>query len=403
MHVNALLLMGTLPFSSSAPGFDFAADVAFLQKYHDAIVLSSPDGSAKAAVVPAYQGRVMTSTAEGDHGFSFGWINRDLIAAGKVQPHINAYGGEDRLWLGPEGGPFSLFFSPSAPAQSLEHWQTPRLIDTAAWSVAEKSSAAVRLTARAHLINRAGTELDLALERTVRLLDRSAVQGFLGTDLPEDARLVAFESDNVIRNAGKAAWSKATGAPSLWVLGMFQSGPRTTIVMPYRNDISAALPVVRSDYFGPIGSDRLRTGAGAIFYSGDARSRGKIGVSPARARPVAGSWDAARGVLTLTQFDLPEDAARQPYVDSRWIDMSDPYAGDAVNAYNDGPPSPGQPQLGPFYEIESSSPAALLAPGGTLRHRHRTFHFQGDRAELNRLSHAVLGVSLDEIEGAFGE
>jgi len=38
----------------------------------------------------------------GAHGFSFGWINRELIASGKAMPHINPYGGEERLWLGPE-------------------------------------------------------------------------------------------------------------------------------------------------------------------------------------------------------------------------------------------------------------------------------------------------------------
>jgi hypothetical protein len=26
-------------------------------------------------------------------------------------PHINVFGGEDRFWLGPEGGQFSIFFA----------------------------------------------------------------------------------------------------------------------------------------------------------------------------------------------------------------------------------------------------------------------------------------------------
>jgi hypothetical protein len=38
------------------------------------------------------------------HGF--GWINRKLIASRKIQPHINVFGGEDRFWIGPEGGQF---------------------------------------------------------------------------------------------------------------------------------------------------------------------------------------------------------------------------------------------------------------------------------------------------------
>ena len=63
-------------------------------------------------------------------------------------------------------------------------------------------------------------------------------------------------------------------------------------------------------------------------------------------------------------------------------------------AYEDGP---GQPPLGPFYEIESSSPAAALAPGQTIQHVHRTMHLQGPESELDEISRAVLGVSIVEI------
>ena len=37
---------------------------------------------------------------------------------------MNAFGGEDRLWLGPEGGQYSIFFRAGDPFD-LEHWQTP--------------------------------------------------------------------------------------------------------------------------------------------------------------------------------------------------------------------------------------------------------------------------------------
>ncbi len=46
----------------------------------------------------------MTSTAEGLYGLSFGWINRELIASKRFDEHINVFGGEDRFWMGPEGG-----------------------------------------------------------------------------------------------------------------------------------------------------------------------------------------------------------------------------------------------------------------------------------------------------------
>ena len=43
----------------------FGDDVAFLKEHTDAFVLSDPKGKAQVIVVPAYQGRVMTSTADG--------------------------------------------------------------------------------------------------------------------------------------------------------------------------------------------------------------------------------------------------------------------------------------------------------------------------------------------------
>jgi hypothetical protein len=115
--------------STMSPEKNFGQDVAFLQKHADAIVLADPTGQAKVAVVPAYQGRVMTSSADGDKGFSFGWINYELIAAGKPQPHITPYGGEDRFWMGPEGGQFAIFFA-KGKKFVFDDWQTPAIIDT---------------------------------------------------------------------------------------------------------------------------------------------------------------------------------------------------------------------------------------------------------------------------------
>ena len=97
-------------------------------------MLSDSKGLAKVAVSPAWQGRVMTSTAGGDAGLSFGWINRELIESRKLQPHMNAFGGEDRFWMGPEGGQFSIFFAKGTKFD-LADWQTPAPIDTLPFQV----------------------------------------------------------------------------------------------------------------------------------------------------------------------------------------------------------------------------------------------------------------------------
>ncbi len=89
------------------------------------------------------------------------------------------------------------------------------------------------------------------------------------------------------------------------------------------------------------------------------------------------------------------------YVNSQWKLQDHRYAGDVSNSYNDGPPAPGAKPLGPFYEMESSSPAAILRPGQSLTHIHRTIHLTGAEKELDAVAHETLGVSLTEIAEAF--
>jgi len=64
------------------PG-SFGYDVDFLKQYQkDLLVLSDSAHRSQIIVSPAFQGRVMTSTAEGDSGMSFGWLNHALISSG---------------------------------------------------------------------------------------------------------------------------------------------------------------------------------------------------------------------------------------------------------------------------------------------------------------------------------
>jgi hypothetical protein len=84
-------------------------------------------------------------------------------------------------------------------------------------------------------------------------------------------------------------------------------------------------------------------------------------------------------------------------VNSMWEIQREPYKGDAINSYNDGPPEPGAPPLGPFYELETSSPALALAPGEEHTHVHRTFHLVGEEAALDRVARRKLSVGVGEI------
>lgn len=387
--------------AAAAKSGTFGDDLAFLKKYLDVLVLSDPAGQAQVALVPAYQGRVMTSTATGADGVSFGWINRELISSGKTLPHINVFGGEDRFWLGPEGGQFAIFFSKGSKFD-LEHWQTPAAIDTEAYEVVSKTDSEAVFRKQAQFTNWTGTQFDVRIDRVIKMLDRGAAAACLGQAIPEGVKMVAIETDNKITNSGKDAWSKETGLLSIWILGMFNPSPATTIVIPFRAGSEADLGAKVNDaYFGKVPGDRLIVKDNVLYFSADGQYRSKIGLSPQRALPMAGSYDAANKVLTVVQYTKPEGATE--YVNSMWELQEKPFAGDVVNSYNDGPPAPGKKPLGPFYELETSSPAAALAPNASINHVHRTFHFQGEEKDLAPLCQTLFSVSLEEVKAAFAK
>ena len=188
---------------------------------------------------------------------------------------------------------------------------------------------------------------------------------------------MAYETRNRVTNIGSEPWSKDTGLLSIWLLGMYKHGPKTTVVIPFRQGDAARLGnIVNDEYFGKVPADRLKVADGVLFFSGDGRYRSKIGLSPRRATSRCGSYDAERGVLTCVAYNQPA-AGETDYVNSMWEIQQEPFAGDAINSYNDGPPSPGAKPLGPFYELETSSPALALQPGQTAEHVQVTCHWEG--------------------------
>ena len=364
-------------------------------------VVELADDEARVAIVPVFQGRVMTSTAGGLDGWSLGWVNGELITSWETLAHINPYGGEDRFWLGPEGGQFSVFFQKGDPFD-LEHWQTPPLIDTEPFELMAASSSRAVFQRRASLTNYSGFTFDLQIDRTIRLLGEGDVRSSFRVDVPEGVGLVAFESENRVTNTGEDPWEKETGLLSIWILGMFPPSDGATVVVPFTPGPEEDLgPVVNDAYFGKVPADRLIVGSERLFFRADGRHRSKIGLSPSRAASVCGSYDPERGVLTLVQLTIPMEA--HDYVNSMWKIQEDPYAGDVVNSYNDGPPEPGAEPLGPFFELESSSPALELGPGESYVHVHRTAHFQGSAEALDPLARAALGVGIAEIKATFGD
>jgi hypothetical protein len=390
IFVSALVNSCTMRMPYSIGSFGY--DLDFLQQYDSGLVVLQ-SGDARVIVSPKYQAKVFTSTASGATGPSFGWIHYKAFG-GPVDPHMNAYGGENRLWLGPEGGRFSLFF-PAGAKMEFANWKTPAAFDTEPWTVAGHSDTWVDLRKDMQLRNYAGTLLHLEVDRAVTILSRTEISQFLSLQLDDSVQAVGYRTINTLTNTGSKAWSDSTGVPCLWLLDMFNPSPATTIIIPYEGGDSSK--PATTDYFGEIPADRINYQHGVLYFTADGKSRGKLGMHPKRAKPMMGSYDRLHQLLTITIFDLNGDA---PYLNQEWNIVKPPFSGDAVNAYNDGPLDNGS-QMGPFYELESVSPAAFLSTGQTQVHHHSVFHFTGPEAALDRICKKILGVGIENVRAVF--
>lgn len=368
----------------------FVYDLHFLQKYDSVILLKSREGNAQIIVSPKYQAKVFTSTADGDTGMSFGWVNYKAFDA-VIDAHMNAFGGENRIWLGPEGGKFSLFFKPDAK-MDLVNWKTPAPFDTENWSVVSQDAGSVNMSKMMELMNYHGTNLSVKISRNIYILEKKDIISKLGITGDDSIKAVGYETENTIINNGHQEWTELTGMPCIWILDMFRPSDKTTIVIPYTED-SLSKPAT-TDYFGEIPASRITYSDNVLFFKADGKNRGKLGIHPSRAKNVAGSYDAERNVLTIILFDIDKEGK---FLNQEWNTEKPAFSGDAVNAYNDGPLATGG-QLGPFFELESVSPAAFLKPGDSLTHHHSVFHFTGYESGLNAIAEKVLGLSLEKIK-----
>ena len=137
---------------------------------------------------------------------------------------------------------------------------------------------------------------------------------------------------------------------------------------------------------------------GIIYFKIDGLYRSKLGLPASRATDICGSYDSSKGVLTILWCSLPETPS--VYVNGQWGPQEDPFAGDVINSYNDGPVEDGS-IMGPFYEIETSSPGAELAPGASLVHTQKVIHIQGKDEQLVPIVQDLFGADLNVIKTKF--
>ncbi|MFO7257658.1 MAG: hypothetical protein DIU61_008190 [Bacteroidota bacterium] len=386
----AALACGGNRTTEETPDGSYQRDLEFLSaNVPDIIELTDESGNARIAVSARYQGRVMTSTARGLSGDSYGWINYDLIRSGEILDQFNPVGGEERFWIGPEGGQFSFYFSKGSSFE-ISNWQVPYFVDTVSYIQSQLAPGHLRFAQRATVTNYSGFDFDVAVRRDIIMVGKDSAMRKTGIQIG-DAAFVAYETVNQVMNVGDRPWKQEEGLMSIWLLSMLRPGDHTVALVPFK-PVDGVDTLITTNYFGEVPADRLVRRDSVLILKCDGKYRSKIGISPKAAKPFAASYDYEKNILSIIFFPVDEDGL---YVNSKWELQDNPYAGDVVNAYNDGPLADGG-QLGPFYELESSSAARELKPGELMEHRQLTIHLQGEFDAMNEIARSLLGVDLNE-------
>ena len=376
-------------FSKGSYGYD----LNFLKNHlTDLIELEDSAGLSSVLLSARHQGRVMTSTSSGDSGNSYGWINYDLIKSGKLIKQFNPVGGEERFWIGPEGGQYSFYFR-QGDSMDIAHWQVPGIIDTNAYDILQSGKNSAIFFKNASITNYSGTTFKFSITRQINLLDKTTIRNRIKANIPAEVQFVGYESINQVKNTGNNAWTKQKGLMSIWLLAMLTPSDQTVAIIPFL-PISNSRQYITDNYFGKIPPERLIIKDSVLYFICDGKFRSKIGLSPVIAKPVAASFDFNKNILTMIFFEIDKNGL---YVNSKWEMQEDPYSGDVLNSYNDGRLENGS-QLGPFYELESSSAAMELKPGQVQVYRQVTCHFEGDYQTMSELVWNSLGVKLEDVK-----
>lgn len=375
----------------------FGYDLNFLSEKDKLIVLKTDDSKGQVIVSAKYQGKVFTSTVDGAEGASIGFVNYDLLDSDVVDEHMNGYGGENRFWLGPEGGQYSVYFQ-KGKEQVYDNWHTPKPIDIEPWDIVSANDKQVAMKKLMTVTNYLDNQLSLEVDRSVSIYDLASIRKNLDVEIGQGIKTVAYKTENTITNRNDYEWTAETGTICIWMLDMFIPAPKALTIIPYNEGGEEDLGrIVTSDYFGEIPDDRLKVKDGKVYLKTDGKYRSKLGLNGKRSKGISGNYDPDSRRLTIVTYDVDEDAI---YLNQEWNPKKNPLEGDSMNAYNDGPLEDGS-IMGPFLEVESVSPAAFLKPGASLHHTHNVYHFVGDEKELSSISEKLLGATIEEIKGVF--
>jgi hypothetical protein len=372
------------------------AEVAQLLKdtKNDAYLLEGRRKGKQVLVCPSLAGRVMGTTYNGAGGDFGGFVDAKAFREGMKDIWDN-WGGEERYWLCPEGGQFDLMFG--GKKNCFDNYRVQDGFNHSKYQVVDQAQTGDSITMKAsfNLVNGIGTRFEVESVRRITALDSCPYA--VGTGGTVD--FVGFQSESTITNIGKNPWTRETGCLAHWHLGQFLPGPQVIVVIPFRQG-HLSDPPIREDYFrefcidGRMPPNRYWTKDGYTLFKADGKCRMKIGQNRSRALGWLASYNLQTHEIILMDYDY---YTHLDYAASYWYEQAEPFNGDCISFSAEGPGAPGEPD-GRCYELESMSPAMLLAPGESFTFRTRTMHIKGPRRTMAALCRRQLGPELAALE-----
>jgi len=339
-NIVLIIAMLTSLISYSQNELNFGSLAKLIKTIENPILLKQ--GKSR-VLVSSYQSQIITSSANGDDGYSYGWLDPKVIQKNKAEKTTFFYGGEDRFWLNPLGSKYSLFYGQNKIIQ--KNWKVP----------------------------------DLFLKE-------------IFTKIDETSNSVTFKKENttIVNNKG-GDWSEEKGLITPWTIGMFKGTSTSIGIFPYHNKLSS---LKLSTYFFSPTENRHTISNEAVYFKTDGAKRSKIGLKAGHCRPIIGNYDYQHNRLTIIQYTF---VPNRNFLSSDEESLAIPYEGDVVNSYNNAK-SDGKST---FFELETTAPGTILKKNEAINHTHRTFHFEGDQKALNVISKSVLGCDLSKLEFIF--
>lgn len=361
---------------------------------HRIVTLNAPGRDRPVMVCPTLAGRVMGTSYDGVAGSIGGFIDIKAFQQGITDIWDN-WGGEERYWLCPEGGQFGLMFK--GRENCFDNYTVQDGINNSRYEVVEQAKTGDSLTmaARFPIVNAMGTKFDVQSTRRITALADCP----FAVDTAGDVECVGFQSESTITNLGKEAWSKPTGSLAHWHIGQYPLGPRTVVIVPFKQG-DIVDPPIREDYFrefcidGRMSPQAYWLRQGFTLLKADGHTRTKIGQNRSRATGLMGSFNLDTNEMIFLQYDFYPNLE---YAASYWYEQPEPYNGDCISVSVEGPGERGGAP-GRCYELEAMSPAMLLAPKESFTFRTRVFHVRGPRTVMGRICRQQLSPELSTLE-----